>query len=80
MTPLHLGPLHPVEQWLTLGLAFGPFLVLGVVIWWRARQDAEEAPETGGAGNADSPGNADRTGDAATAGDAAAAEEPERLS
>ena len=32
MTPLHLGALHPVEQALTLLLAFGPFVVLGVVI------------------------------------------------
>ena len=42
--PLHMGALHPVEQLLTLLLAFGPFLVLGAVIWWRRRtrtQDAE---------------------------------------
>jgi hypothetical protein len=39
MTPLHLGALHPVEQLLTLVLAFGPFVLLGVVIWWRRRQD-----------------------------------------
>ena len=39
MTPLHMGALHPVEQLLTLLLAFGPFLVLGAVIWWRRRQD-----------------------------------------
>ena len=32
MIPLHLGALHPVEQWLTLLLAFGPFVVLGLVI------------------------------------------------
>ena len=29
MTPLHMGALHPVEQLLTLVLAFGPFVVLG---------------------------------------------------
>lgn len=40
--PLHLGALHPVEQALTLLLAFGPFLVLGVVIAVRRRQDAAE--------------------------------------
>ena len=39
MTPLHMGALHPVEQLLTLLLAFGPFLVLGAVIWWRRRSD-----------------------------------------
>ena len=44
--PLHLGPLHPVEQWLTLILAFGPFLVLALVIVVRRRQDlAEEEAE-----------------------------------
>lgn len=44
--PLHLGALHPVEQALTLLLAFGPFLVLAVVIAVRRRQDAhEDAPD-----------------------------------
>lgn len=38
--PEHLGSLHPVEQALTLVLAFGPFLVLGVVVAVRRRQDA----------------------------------------
>jgi uncharacterized iron-regulated membrane protein len=42
VTPLHLGALHPVEQWLTLGLAFGPFLLLGAVVWWRRRRDGQE--------------------------------------
>jgi uncharacterized iron-regulated membrane protein len=37
--PLHMGALHPLEQLLTLVLAFGPFVVLGGVIWWRRRQD-----------------------------------------
>ncbi len=40
--PLHLGALHPVELALTLLLAFGPFLVLAVVIAVRRRQDARE--------------------------------------
>ena len=44
--PLHMGALHPVEQLLTLTLAFGPFVVLGGVIWWRRRRDEEsDAPE-----------------------------------
>ena len=51
MTPLHLGALHPVEQWLTLALAFGPFVLLGIVIWWRRRED-------------EAPGRAGRTGPA----------------
>ncbi|WP_122816657.1 hypothetical protein [Nocardioides pantholopis] len=37
--PLHLGPLHPVEQAITIALAFGPFLLLGVAIMIRRRQD-----------------------------------------
>lgn len=48
ITPLHLGGLHPVEQALTLLLAFGPFVLLGVVVWVRRRQDAaaeSAAPE-----------------------------------
>lgn len=39
MTPLHLGSLHPVEQALTLLLALGPLLLLGVVVWLRRRED-----------------------------------------
>lgn len=37
--PLHLGALHPAETVLTLALAFGPFVVLGMVILVRRRQD-----------------------------------------
>ena len=39
LVPLHLGALHPVETVLTLVLAFGPFLALGVVIVVHRRQD-----------------------------------------
>ena len=44
MIPWHLGAMHPFEQVLTLLLAFGPFLVLGVVIAVRKRAErrAEE--------------------------------------
>lgn len=45
MIPLHLGALHPAEQALTIGLAFGPFLVLGLVILVRRRQDAAQDAE-----------------------------------
>lgn len=45
MVPLHLGALHPMEQALTLLLAFGPFLVLGVVIVLRRRSEEREDPE-----------------------------------
>lgn len=49
VTPFHLGSLHPVEQVLTLLLAFGPFVVLGIVIAVRRRQDraAERAAAAG---------------------------------
>ena len=42
LVALHMGALHPVEKVLTLGLAFGPFLVLGLVIALRRRQEPEE--------------------------------------
>lgn len=42
MLPLHLGALHPYEQALTLLLAFGPFVVLGLVVWRRSKEDAKE--------------------------------------
>jgi hypothetical protein len=45
VTPLHLGALHPVETVLTLVLAFGPFLLLGVVIVVRRRQDRREGEQ-----------------------------------
>lgn len=38
----HMGSLHPYEQALTLLLAFGPFVVLGLVIWRRRGEDATE--------------------------------------
>ena len=40
---MHLGALHPYEQALTLLVAFGPFVVLGVVAVRRRRQQEEEA-------------------------------------
>ena len=48
MIPLHLGALHPVEQALTYALAFGPFVLLAVVIVVRRRQDARERPPDDG--------------------------------
>ncbi|MCK9825633.1 cytochrome c-type biogenesis protein CcmH [Nocardioides cavernae] len=51
MIPLHMGALHPFEQALTLLLAFGPFVLLGAVIWWRRvgerRTDEQMAAEEG---------------------------------
>lgn len=38
----HMGALHPFEQVLTLLLAFGPFVVLGLVVRARRREDATE--------------------------------------
>lgn len=45
MIPWHLGTLHPVEQVLTIVLAFGPFLILGAVIVIQRRKDAREEAE-----------------------------------
>lgn len=42
MVPLHLGSLHPVEQVLVYALAFGPFVVLGGVVWWRRRTEERQ--------------------------------------
>jgi hypothetical protein len=38
VTLWHMGALHPYEQALVLLLAFGPFVVLGVVVWLRRRE------------------------------------------
>lgn len=45
----HLGPLHPVEQWLTLVLAFGPLVLLAVTVWIsrRRHRDATGNPDDG---------------------------------
>jgi hypothetical protein len=42
MIPMHLGTLHPVEQVATYLLAFGPFIMLGVVVLVRRRAEAAE--------------------------------------
>ena len=47
MIPLHLGPLHPAEQALTLLLAFGPFALLGVTVWVSRRRNAREDARRG---------------------------------
>lgn len=47
VTPWHVGSDHPAELALTLLLAFGPFVVLGGVVVFQRRRDAqEEAVET----------------------------------
>ena len=44
--PLHLGSLHPVETVLLLVLAFGPFVVLTVVVvLLRRRQSERDEPD-----------------------------------
>jgi hypothetical protein len=44
LVALHLGAMHPYEQLLTLGLAFGPFVVLAAVLAFRRRGEDEEDP------------------------------------
>lgn len=41
----HMGALHGYEQGLVLALAFGPFVVLGVVVWLRKREDGSDQAE-----------------------------------
>ncbi|MBC9734159.1 hypothetical protein [Nocardioides marmotae] len=67
MLPLHLGALHPMEQALTVLLAFGPFLVLGVVIVLRRRAEEREGEEADAAPDpvADSVTTSDAAPDAA---------------
>ena len=45
LVALHLGALHPAEKGLTLVLAFGPFVVLGLVIAFRRRHETGEEPD-----------------------------------
>jgi hypothetical protein len=48
---LHLGKLHPFEKLLVFIIAFGPFIVLGVVVYVVRRRDiAEEEAEQRNAG------------------------------
>lgn len=73
MLPLHLGPLHPFEQGLTLFLAFGPFVVLAIVIVLRKRSDAreeaeEQAAAEGSEGSTDVAPSAGSAGPAGSAG------------
>lgn len=56
--PLHLGSLHPYEQALTYLLAFGPFVVLAVVVAVRRRrregrqEPVDDGPDDGSDGEA----------------------------
>ena len=43
-TALHLGELHAYEQWLVALIAFGPFVVLGIVVYVVRRRDDDQAP------------------------------------
>lgn len=50
----HLGTLHAYEKLLVLLVAFGPFLVLAVVVRYARRRDlAEDEPTGEGAGESD---------------------------
>ena len=46
--PLHLGELHAYEQWLVAVIAFGPFVVLGIVVYVVRRRDGDDDPPTSG--------------------------------
>jgi len=52
----HLGTLHTYERWIVALVAFGPFVVLGLVVRSaRKRAEAEQAPETGQTGQVKPP-------------------------
>ncbi len=42
VTAQHLGSLHAYEQILVLLLAFGPFVVLGIVVYVLRRREAAD--------------------------------------
>ena len=44
---LHLGGLHPLEQLLVYGLAFGPFIVLGIVVYVVRKRDLADEDDEG---------------------------------
>ena len=47
LLPLHMGALHPFERAMVMILAFGPFVVLAVVVHVVRRRDlADEVAET----------------------------------
>lgn len=43
----HMGGLHPIETVLVLLLAFGPFLIVGVVVLLRRRRTSNQSLEAG---------------------------------
>ena len=45
LTALHFGTLHPVEQAVVWVVAFGPFVVLGLVVFHQRRRDASSQDE-----------------------------------
>src|SRR3546814_15669018 len=49
---LHMGQLHAYEQYLVFTLAFGPFVLLGIVVFFVRRRDVaqEQAQGEGQAG------------------------------
>ncbi|HLN78682.1 MAG TPA: hypothetical protein VK204_16685 [Nocardioidaceae bacterium] len=57
VVPMHLGNLHPYETALLVLLAFGPFVVLAVVVAVLRRRDADD--ETSGEGRPQGSGSAE---------------------
>ena len=45
--PLHMGALHPYEQLLVALIAFGPFVVLFVVVYFVRRRDVADEERSG---------------------------------
>ena len=55
MIPLHMGQLHAWEQVLVLLLAFGPFILLGAVVFVVRRRDIAEE-QASDPGSSEEPG------------------------
>lgn len=61
LVPMHLGALHAYENVLVYALAFGPFVVVGVVVMLLRRRDARtgDEMETEAEERAEAPADAD---------------------
>jgi hypothetical protein len=52
---MHLGALHAYESVLVYALAFGPFLVVGIVVWVLRRRDVRAEQEADADDRTDAP-------------------------
>ncbi|QIX25953.1 hypothetical protein ncot_04565 [Nocardioides sp. JQ2195] len=67
--PQHMGQLHPYENFLVLAIAFGPFLVLGIVVFFVRRRDLAEADPAGASAEREDSAQTDVAQDESPEGD-----------